>query len=98
MPIVSFRSDEISLTNPYSTASAMYAALVKLLPSQGFTNVTNGGDHVHCDSGGISLSVTLLAVSGTTFWRVIMAAEDSNPANADTQIERVKALIDILRQ
>ena len=97
MPTLSYRADQFTLSNPYNTPTTLYEALVSLLPNQGFTNVANAGDHVHCDIQGISLSITFLALSGNTYWRLIMAAEDSDPTNADTQIERVQGLIDVLQ-
>jgi hypothetical protein len=96
MPTVSFRTDTFPFDNPSPNINAMYDGLVQLLPNQGFTNVTNEGDHVHCDAGGISLSVTFLGISGNTYWRVVMAAEDSNPANADAQIAKVVDVTDLL--
>ncbi len=96
MPTFSFRTDTFPFDNPSPDINAMYDGLVQLLPNQGFTNVTNEGDHVHCDAGGVSLSVTFLSISGNTYWRVVMAAEDSNTANADAQIATVVAITDIL--
>jgi hypothetical protein len=96
MPTVSLRTDTFTFDNPSPSLTAMYQGLVELLPNQGFTGVTNEGDHVHCDIQGISLSVTFLSISGSTYWRVVVAAEDSNPANADVQISRLAAITDVL--
>jgi hypothetical protein len=96
MPTVSFRTDTFPFDNPSPDINAMYNGLVQLLPNQGFTNVVNEGDHVHCDAGGVSLSVKFLSISGNVYWRVVMAAEDSNPANADAQIANVVAVTDAL--
>jgi hypothetical protein len=96
MPTVSYRADTFTFDNPSPSIEAMYNGLAQLLPENGCTNVTNEGDHVHCDSGGVSLSVTFLSISGNTYWRVVMAAEDSNPANADAQIATVVDVTDAL--
>jgi hypothetical protein len=96
MPTVSFRTDTFPFDNTSPDLNAMYNGLVSLLPNQGFTNVTNEGDHVHCDAGGVSLSVKFLGISGNTYWRVVMAAEDSDTASADAKIATVVAITDDL--
>jgi hypothetical protein len=93
MPIVSFRSTPYTLPSAAEDIGDVYAALVAELPKISATNVKNEPDHVHCDSGGVSLSVTFLFNAGRQFWQVIMTAEDSNSANADDLIGKVESVI-----
>jgi hypothetical protein len=96
MPTISYRTDKFTFNNPSPNIEAMYNGLVQLLPENGCTNVTNEGDHVHCDSLGISISITFLNISGNTYWRVIMAADDAIPGSADGQIGTVVVVTDSL--
>jgi hypothetical protein len=97
MPTVSYRADTFPFDNPSTNINTVYNDLVQLLPQHGCTNVLNEGSHVHCNSVGISISITFLPISGSTYWRVIMAAEDaSNPATADAQIQTIVDVIDTL--
>ena len=96
MPTLSYRADTFTFDNPSPDINTVYQDLVELLPQHGCTDVLNEGSHVHCDSVGISLSITFLHISGSTYWRLVMAAEDSNPATADAQIQTIVDVIDTL--
>jgi hypothetical protein len=93
MPIVSLRTTPYTLPGAAEDIGDVYAALVQKLPDISVTNVKNESDHVHCDSGGISLSVTFPFNSGRQFWQVIATAEDSHAANADVLIGKVESII-----
>jgi hypothetical protein len=93
MPIVSLRSTPYTLPSAAEDIGEVYSALVQGLPDISVTNLQNEGDHVHGDSGGVSLSVTFLFNSGRQFWQVIATAEDSDSASADDLMGKVESVI-----
>ena len=92
MTALSFRPTAFTLSEAASDIGDVYLGIVAGLPSLGFADAKNEGDHVFASNNGYLLDVFYLLNEGRSFWQVLAIAGDVEATN-DEFLDEVQAMI-----